>query len=123
MAGRNQVSGKAKVRIDGAVIDTAGDTVLTLGGPNREPVEGDFDEGAFREGAPRPSKLEINILNKASFSATAFGAIVDATVSVEFDTGKSYVIRGAYAEAAPDMTTADGKAKGVLYGKRAQELG
>ncbi|PKP89101.1 MAG: hypothetical protein CVT77_18760 [Alphaproteobacteria bacterium HGW-Alphaproteobacteria-16] len=122
MAAKNQVIGKARVRIDGVLLDTAGDTSLEPGGVMREPVEGDFDPSAFREGAPKPAKLDLNILTKGSFSATAFGAIVGATISVEFDNGTSWVIRDAYAEAAPTITTSDGKAKGVLYGKPAEPV-
>jgi hypothetical protein len=122
MASKNQVAGRAKVRINGALLETAGDTVLELGGSSREPVEGDYEGGAFKRGTVKPAKLEVNVLNKKSFSAVAFYNIEDATVSVEFDNGKSYVIRGAYAEDAPPMTTSDGKAKGVLYGKPAEEL-
>jgi hypothetical protein len=122
MAGKNQVIGKARVRVDGVLLDTAGDTSLEPGGAFREHVEGDFSASAFREGPPRPAKLEVNVLTKGSFSATRFGAIVDATVSVEFDNGRSFLIRGAYAEAAPTITTSDGKAKGVLQGEPAEEV-
>ena len=118
----NQVIGKAKIKIDGVSYDTAGDTTLDLGGPNRTPVEGDYEEGAFQEGAAKPSKLEFNALTKASFSAIAFGAIRDATISVEFDNGQSYVIRKAYAEGRPSMGTGDGKAKCVAFGKAAEQV-
>lgn len=118
----NQVIGKAKVRIDGALYDTAGDTMLDTGGPNRTPVEGDYEEGAFQEGPVKPSKLEFSALTKDSFSATAFGQIKNATVNVEFDNGKSFVIRQAYSEGRPPMGTSDGKAKCVIYGKAAQEV-
>lgn len=119
---RNQVIGKAKVKIDGVLYETAGDTVLDPGGPQRTPVEADYEEGAYQEGAPKPSKLEFNALTKSGFSTTEFGAITSATVSVEFDNGKSFVIRQAYSEGRPSMGTSDGKAKCVLYGKAAQEV-
>ncbi|MGE4323387.1 MAG: phage tail tube protein [Sphingobium sp.] len=119
---RNQVIGKAKVKIDGVLYETAGDTVLDPGGPSRTPVEGDYEEGAFQEGAPKPSKLEFSVLTKSSFSPSAFGRITGATASVEFDNGKSFVIRQAYSESRPPMGTSDGKAKCVLYGKAAEEV-
>lgn len=118
----NQVIGKATVTIDGVKYDTAGDTVLDPGGPNRTPVEGDYEEGAFQEGPTKPSKLEFNALTKDSFSATAFGLIKDATVSIDFDNGKSFIVRKAYSEGRPAMGTSDGKAKCVVYGKAAQEV-
>lgn len=122
MANAKQVVGRAKVKIDGQSIDTAGDTTLDPGGVSREPVAGDYEAGAFRQGAPRPAKLDISILAKGGFSAVAFGAIDNATVSVDFDNGRSFILRGAYAEAAPTITTSDGKAKGVLYAEPAEEV-
>lgn len=121
MVSKNQVAGRAKVRINGVLLDTAGETTLELGGAPREPVEGDYTT-AFKRGTVKPSKLEVTVLNKATFSAAGFAAIEDATISIEFDTGKSYVMREAYAEDAPPMTTSDGKAKGVLYGRPAEEV-
>jgi len=119
---KNQVIGKAKVKIDGVLYETAGDTVLDPGGPSRTPVEGDYEEGAYQEGPVKPSKLEFNALSKGSFSATAFGLITGATATIEFDNGKSFVVRQAYSESRPSMGTSDGKAKCVLYGKAAEEV-
>ncbi len=122
MANPNRVTGRAKVSIAGAVLATAGDTTLDIGGTMREPVSGDFEAGGFRESEPKPSKLEVNILNKANFDPVAFAAIENETISVEFDTGQTFVIRQAWSEGAPPMTTNDGKAKGVLYGKPAERV-
>lgn len=119
---KNQVIGKAKVKIDGVLYETAGDTVLDPGGPSRTPVEGDYEEGAYQEGPVKPSKLEFNALTKGGFSATRFGLITNATATIEFDNGKSFVVRQAYSEGRPPMGTSDGKAKCVLYGKAAEEV-
>ena len=122
MANSNRVTGRARVRIDGQLLETAGDTTLDPGGVMRESVPGDYESGAFRQGEPKPAKLDVSILSKASFSPTAFAAIENATVSVEFDTGQSFIIRNAWSEGAPTMQTSDGKAKGVIYGKAAEEV-
>jgi len=121
MANPNRVVGRAKVKIDGVLQPTAGDTVLTPGGPMREGVEGDYEAGAFRE-STKPSKVEFSILAKASFDPIAFGRHEDVTVDIEYDTGQHFVIRHAWAEMAPDMTSADGKAKCSLMGAAAEKV-
>lgn len=121
MTNPNQVVGRAKVKIDGQLIDTGkGNTVLDPGGPKRAPVEGDYTAGAFTE-AVDPSKLTFAALTKSGFSTTGFGAISDSTVSVEFDNGQTFIIRHAYAEGCPPMKT-DGIAECVLMGPPAEEV-
>lgn len=122
MANKNQVIGRAKVRVDGALIDTAGDTTFDPGGVTREPVPGDYEAGAFRVSETRPAKLEISILTKGSFSAAQWAAMDNGTISVEFDNGQSWVMRGAYSEGAPSITTSDGKAKAVAMSKPAEQV-
>lgn len=122
MANPNKVAGNARVRIDGASMPLAqASTTLTPGGVKREEVEGDFEVGAFKE-TRMSSKLEFAVLTKSSFDSIAFGAIDDATVHVEFDNGSSYVIRHAWAETAPDMTSSDGKASCTMYGQPAERV-
>jgi hypothetical protein len=121
MANPNQVAGRAKVKIDGALLPTAGDTTLDLGGDGREGVEGDYEAGAFKV-STKQAKLETTILSKGSISAAAIGKMSDVTLSVEFDNGKSYVIRHAWSEGPPQMTTSDGKMKPVFYGPPAEEV-
>lgn len=122
MANKNQVIGRAKVKVDGQTLDTAGDTTFDPGGITREPVPGDYEAGAFRESELRPAKLEISLLTKAGFSAMAWGAISDSVISIEFDNGQSWVMRGAYAEGTPPITTSDGKAKAVAYSQPAEQV-
>lgn len=122
MANPNRVTGRAKIMIDGAEQPVAGDTTLEPGGSSREAVSGDYEAGGFREGEPKPAKVEFSVLAKAAFDPVAFGRIDNATVTVEFDTGQTYIVRGAWSEGAPPMTTSDGKAKCVLYGKPAEAV-
>lgn len=121
MANPNRVVGRAKVKIDGALLPTAGDTVLTPGGVMREGVEGDYEAGAFRE-STKPSKIEFSVLAKASFDPIAFGKHEDVTVDVQYDTGQHFVIRHAWAETAPDMSSSDGKGKCALNGPPAEKV-
>ncbi|MDH7971785.1 phage tail tube protein [Sphingomonas sp. AR_OL41] len=121
MPNPNQVVGRARVKIDGQLYDTGkGNTTLEPGGPMREEVEGDYTAGSFRRSV-KGSKLSFAALTNPAFSAVAFGAIEDATVSIEFDNGRSYVIRHAWAEGTPPMKT-DGTADCVLMGPAAEEV-
>ncbi|MCW3835969.1 phage tail tube protein [Sphingomonas canadensis] len=121
MANPNQVTGRARIKINGAVIPTGkGNTVLEPGGSMREPVEGDYATGSFKESA-KDAKLTFAALAQAGFSPQEFGALTDATVMVEFDTGVTYIISHAYAESAPPVKT-DGTADCVIYGPTAREL-
>jgi hypothetical protein len=121
MGNPNQVIGRAKVKVDGQLFETGkGNTTLEPGGPMREPKEGDYDNSAFSE-TTKGSKLTFSVLTKNGFSATAFGAITDATVTVEFDNGKTFIIRHACSESAPPMKT-DGLAECVMFGPAAEEI-
>ena len=122
MANKNQVIGRAKVKVDGQLLATAGDTTFDPGGMTREPVPGDYEAGAFRVSETRPAKLEINLLTNGGFSAAAWGAMESETISVEFDNGQSWVMRGAYAERTPQVTTNNGRAQAIAYSQPAEQV-
>ena len=120
---KNQVIGRAKIMVDGQVIATgSGNTTFDKGGVTREPVPGDYDASAFRVSGQKPAKLEISILTKQGFTAEQWEAIVDSTITVEFDNGQTYVMRSAYSEGAPPITTSDGLAKAVAYAGVAERV-
>jgi|KBSMisStaDraftv2_1062788.scaffolds.fasta_scaffold320723_2 hypothetical protein len=121
MANPNRVVGRAKVKIDGSLIPTAGNITLTSGGPKREGVPGDYVVGGFKESTVE-AKLEFDVLATSSFDAVAFGKLDDSTVDILYDTGQHFVMRHAWAESAPDMGTSDGKAKCVLYSQPAEKI-
>lgn len=119
MANPNQVIGRAKIRIDGQLIATGKNTTLEPGGTMREPVEGDYVAGSFKESA-KEAKLSFAALTNAGFSAAGIGAMKDVTISIEFDAGKSYTMRHAWSEGTPPLKT-DGTADCVFYGPAADE--
>lgn len=121
MATPNSVSGRARIKIDGISVPVAGDTTLTPGGPLRELVDGDYETGNYRE-TTKGSMLEFSALDKLSFSTSWFGALTNATVSIEFDNGRNYVMRNAWSEGPPPLTTTDGKIKCKMMGPPATEL-
>lgn len=116
-----QVAGQARVKVSGGLLETDGETTLELGGVKRDSVKGDYQASAFRE-ETEPSKVEISILMKAGVSLKAIQAIAGETLTVEFDTGTTYVIPDAYCAEPPSVTQKDGKAKLVFMGAPAEEL-
>jgi Phage tail tube protein len=113
---KNKVVGRARVRIDGQLIETAGDVKLMLGGVKREAVVGDLDARSFKE-MPEPAKLDFNQLVKELTDISDFD---DATVTVEFDTGQVYVIRNAYVMDPAEVSTNEGKVSRSFGGGAAE---
>lgn len=121
MANRNRVAGQARVKIDGEVFETDGTSTMELGGKTREPVDGDYQGGAFKEKIVS-SKLECTILLKEGTSIARVRDIDDATCTLELDTGQTWVQRNAYVSETISISTSDGKAKVVFMGPPAEEL-
>lgn len=118
MAATNQVAGNARVKVDGQLLETAGDVVLKIGGKKREEVKGDFSAGAFKE-TTEPAMVEFSELVKGR---TRFDDFDSATVTVEFDTGQMFVVREAWVMDPAEITTSDGKAKRSICGQPAEEV-
>ncbi len=121
MSNPNKVIGQAIITIDGERMPTDGQTTLDIGGVTRNSVTGDFDAGSFNE-TPRPAQLNISLLVKQGRSLAQIRAIDNATVTIRFDTGQTYVMRNAYTSEASTVTSNDGKAAVVMMGPPAEEL-
>lgn len=121
MANPNRVVGQLKVKVDGALIETDGSTTMEIGGATREAVAGDYQAGSFRE-STSPSKTEANVLLKAGVSLGALRAIDNATLTLETDTGTTWIVRNAYVSDVISWASNDGKAKIVFGGPPAEEM-
>jgi hypothetical protein len=119
MANPNKVWGQARIKVDGAVYETEGKSSLEVGGSIRAHVEADFAAGHFTE-STGPSKLETSILLTAGVSLVALQRIEDATVTLEADTGQTYVINHAFVTDA--VSASEGKAKVTFGGPPAEEM-
>lgn len=120
MANPNRVVGQMRVKIDGTSYPTSGESSLEIGGPVREAVAGDYDASAFKE-STAPSKAEVTINYKAGISLSALRAIDNATLTMEADTGVTWIVRNAYVADVISFGQ-DGKAKLVLQGPPAEEM-
>lgn len=121
MANPNRVTGQCRVKADGDIFETDGTSTLELGGTTREPVSGDYQAGAFKE-VEKESKLEATILVKRGTRLAYLREIDNATVTMETDTGQTYLIRNAYVAEVVSFNSADGKAKVTFMGPPAEEL-
>ena len=119
MANPNKVWGQSRIKVDGRVFDTEGKSSLEVGGINREPVEADFRAGMFTEKAAG-SKLTCSILLVAGVSLKGLQAIDDATITMEADTGQTYVINHAWCGNA--VSASEGKASCEFMGPPSDEL-
>ena len=120
MANRNQVVGQVRIKADGDVLPTSGESTLTIGGPSRENVPGDYEAGSFKE-MTAPARCEVSLLNKAGLSLSSIRAIDNATITLETDTGKTWIMRNAYCADVISFGQ-DGKAQCVFEGPPAEEM-
>ncbi|MFZ5746357.1 MAG: phage tail tube protein [Pseudomonadota bacterium] len=122
MANPNQVVGEARITCSSlGVLPTDGQTTLDVGGPMRTSVKGDHDASAFSQ-TTEAAKLDVSLLLKHSVSLAAIRAIDNDTITIEFDTGRTFVMRNAYSADVPSATTSDGKGKVVFQSGPAEEI-
>ncbi len=119
MANKNQVWGRARIRISGLEVETEGKSKLMPGGVKRTEVQGDYVTGKFTEES-QSSKCEFTLLVTPGVSVDVMRGWDDETLIIEFDTGQSYSIPHAYCQETPDMS--DGKAPVVFMGPPAEEI-
>lgn len=120
MANSNRVVGQVKVKVDGRSYPTSGEATLEIGGPSREAVAGDYDASAFKE-STNPAKADVTLLYKKGVSLAQLRAIDNATVTIETDTGSTWIMRNAYVAEVISFGQ-DGKAKVVFQGPPAEEM-
>ncbi len=121
MPNPNRVVGQSTVEFNGTRYPTAGETTLEIGGAKRESVMGDYEAGAFKESV-EPAKCDVTILYKPGVRLSDIRAIDDATVTVQLDTGVTWIMRNAYCAEVISFSTSDGKAKVVMQGPPAEEM-
>lgn len=121
MANKNRVVGQCKVTANGKLFETDGSTTMDLGGPKREPVQGDHQAGAFRE-TTEPSKTDLTILLKADTSLKDIQDMDNVTLVNRLDIGTTYQVSSAYCAEVISFSTSDGKAKVVMMGPPAEEV-
>ena len=102
-----QVTGKAIIRVDGKELRTLDGATLNPGGVNREAMKGGGKVHGYKEEDVEPT-VECKIAHTADDSLSALGAITDATVIFETDTGKQFILRSAWLSEPPALAASEG---------------
>jgi hypothetical protein len=110
----SQITGKATVYVDGAKMEMERGAKANPGGISRA-FERHHGRTYHKEDEVAPS-VEGTILHTKNTDVLALGAIDNATVIFEADTGQKYVMRGASAENPIEIDASSGKSPLKLVG-------
>ena len=115
--------GKAYIKTNGELLETMPGASIDIGGVERKPVVGDSTVLGYAENV-KESMIECEVAVGPGTSLTKLGAIKDATVTFECDTGQTYVVRDAFVTETIKATAAEGgKVPLKIAGQPAEELG
>lgn len=102
-----QITGRATLYIDGAVIPAENGAKLNPGGVNRK-AERHGGTTYYAEEEVMPT-LECTVQHTAQVDIQQLSAIKDATVMFEADTGQKWALRGAFTTEPVDLDAGTGK--------------
>lgn len=102
-----QVTGKAIIRVDGNELRTLDGATLNPGGVNREAMKGGGKVHGYKEEDMEPT-VECSVAHTKDLSLKELGAITDATVMFETDTGKQFILRNAWVSEPPGLDANSG---------------
>lgn len=117
----NRVQGRFQIKANGKLLETHPGATLDIGGSTRETVTGANAVHGFKESI-KPAKVECEISVKGSTSLAEIRNWDDITVTVESDTGQTWVVSHGWVTEPPTTTDNDGKAKIVIEGPPAEEM-
>lgn len=113
-----QVTGQAKVTINGVLLDTMKGVTLNPGGTKRNPVTTALSHHFSQELAPAHLEFEKSQVKGDSIDDLDLD---DATIQVAFDTGQTYVMNHAFRLDPADLSD-EGKSKYVFESGPAEEI-
>lgn len=90
-----QVTGRVFITVAGKRLASKEGAKLMMGDTPRTPVVGDSGVIGYSEGVGVPG-VECTIAHTADVSLTQFAAITAGSISFDTDTGKSFVLSGAW---------------------------
>lgn len=103
----NQVTGRATVRADGKEYKSMDGVTASIGGESREPVKGGGHVHGYKSKDEEP-KLTLPLAHTKDVSLKELGAITNATVILETDTGVKFIYRGAWANGPAELNVDSG---------------
>ncbi|MGE4406041.1 phage tail tube protein [Pseudomonas sp.] len=99
--------GKAKIKVDGKVLESMPGARLDIGGDERTTVIGSNAVQGFFE-TPKQSVLECEVSVGKETKLAEMRGWDNVTLSFECDTGQLYVVQGAWLTNTPNMTASEG---------------
>lgn len=90
-----QITGRATVQVDGERLLTENGATLDPGGTSREAVTGGGEVQGYRESDSAPS-LSVPVRHHKEVNLKRLNELIDATVIFETDTGRQWILRGAF---------------------------
>lgn len=100
----NQVTGRAFISLNGVRLRSQPGATLNPGGFNRETKIGDVQIDGYSESIAAPS-VECTIHHKADTSLTELANMRDVPLTFETDTGKVFLLRGAWCANPPSLSS------------------
>lgn len=97
-----QVTGRVFITVNGKRIASKEGAKLKYGGVKREGVAADTGPVGFKESVEIPG-VECTVVHTADFSLSEFQAITAASLSFDTDSGKSFVLSGAWCAGALEL--------------------
>lgn len=116
-----KVAGKAYFRIDGVQYQLRGNLTLSLAPVERETIVGMDSVHGYKE-MPRSAFVELDITDSSGLSLAFLAAITDATITVELNNGKRYILPNAWATTAAELDVGEGSMKIRFEAATMQEL-
>lgn len=114
------VTSRATVKVNGEIILNRRGGTFRKGGFPREAVVGDSGWHGHMEGEFVPSQFSCNVTDNEQSEMDQFD-VSDATILIETNSGKSYVMRNAVRTDIPELDLSEGQYNLVLQGPAAEK--
>lgn len=101
-----KVFGRATVTVNGQQLLINRDASINVGGVTRHTVKGDTVHGFAEEAMESVVEIQVTVTDGASLKA--WGAIDNATVIFETDTGQTFQLPNAWVQDPPEATGGEG---------------
>ncbi len=102
-----QITGRAFIKHNGQLLRTKEGAKLNMGGVKRNTEKGDTGVHGYSEEVSEPF-IECSIAHGADTNLTDLRDITDASITFETDSGKSFILRGAWLESPLELEAKGG---------------
>lgn len=115
----NKLTGRVAISLNGKRYDSKPGASLRLAGVTRNPVVADAGVVGYTE-EPTAAECSFTIPHSAGVSVTEVAAMTDADLAFKTDTGKTFMLKGAWCAEMPTLASGDLPCK--FYAAESKEL-